>query len=450
VNHIIVIFLKQTNIVLISALLLTIFPPQAVAAAEEIALNPGESCITSTCHADKAKKQYVHTIAANGGNCIICHRAPDLSRHQFKIWLEGGELCAQCHGVKADKKFKHEPVAVGLCTFCHDPHQSDNPRQLKFPPDSRLCFNCHEKNKFEGKVVHGPVTEGQCLDCHDPHTSDHDFQLKAALPDLCFGCHDKNLKDPKGKGLPAPKRTFDDKELSQHLPFAIGQCIICHLPHTGPNYRLLRGAYPESFYTKYSEDKYICLTCHNKKAFNEPRTLTETAFRNGNLNLHYRHVNRDKGRTCRACHHHHGAKNPKLIREAVPFGSRIISIKDFELTETGGQCGPTCHPKVRYDRYEPVQNTLKVTVREGADAAPEMLQRAKEQQLIPELPDDEFSYAFNSNIRRYNHEIDELYGIDSHGIASVRLCRGTAEDRDRILPAAAGDAAHPVSDQHQR
>jgi len=375
------IILKHAMLVVSSLYLVAFIIAAPVVNGQDISLVPGESCITSSCHADKAKKEFIHTIAANGLTCIICHQAPDLEQHRFKMLAEGGELCAQCHGVKANKEFKHMPVAVGLCTFCHDPHQADYPKQLKFPPTGELCFNCHDKKTFSGAVTHGPVAEGLCLECHDPHTSDHDFQLKAALPDLCFGCHDRNLKDPGGRILPSPKQTFDNKELTQHLPFAIGQCMICHIPHAGPNYRLLRSAYPESFYTSYSQDKYICLTCHNGKAFNDARTMTETAFRNGNLNLHYRHVNREKGRTCRACHHHHGAENPKLIRAYVPFGSRAITIQNFEKTETGGQCGPTCHPLVRYDRYEPVQNALKVTSREGLDATPEALQQAKEQQM---------------------------------------------------------------------
>jgi len=340
----------------------------AAAAGSELSLTPGESCMSAACHADLGKKKYVHLVAADGTACITCHQAPDPTRHSFKLMAEGGELCETCHGVKTDKQHKHVPVALRLCTFCHDPHQADHPNQLRFPPTAELCFNCHDKNAFKGTVVHGPVGEDQCLKCHDPHTSEHPKQTRAAVPDLCFGCHDKSQKDARGKRLPSPKRTFDNKELTHHLPFGEGQCLTCHDPHSSPNHRLLKSPYPESFYTSYSSDKYICFSCHDEKAFREPRTTSATGFRNGNLNLHYRHVNRKKGRTCRACHHHHGAENTKLIRKNVPFGDRYITIEDFELTETGGKCGPTCHPVVRYDRSEAVQNTLKVTPRQGDDA----------------------------------------------------------------------------------
>jgi predicted CXXCH cytochrome family protein len=147
---------------------------------------------------------------------------------------------------------------------------------------------------------------------------------------------------------------------------------------------LLKSAYPSSFYTSFSKEKYICFNCHDEKAFAEPRTLDATGFRNGNLNLHYRHVNRKKGRTCRACHHHHSADRPKLIRKAVRFGTRAINIKEYEKTETGGKCAPLCHSVVQYDRYDPVQNSLKVTLRKGADATPEELQSAKARQTVPD------------------------------------------------------------------
>jgi predicted CXXCH cytochrome family protein len=157
---------------------------------------------------------------------------------------------------------------------------------------------------------------------------------------------------------------------------------MCHEAHASPNHRLLKSSYPGAFYSSYSRDKYICFNCHEEAAFSEPRTTSATAFRNGNLNLHYRHVNRKKGRTCRACHHHHSAENPKLIRENVPFGDRVITIKEFELTETGGKCGPTCHRVARYDRIEAVQNAFKVTERQDDVAATGVSSDDKQEQLM--------------------------------------------------------------------
>ena len=348
---------------------------EAWAQSKDFPITSGESCASTTCHADTAKKKFVHAAAATGDSCTLCHQ-PQENRHRFKFAAEGAALCAQCHESKSDRKFVHAPVAAGLCTVCHNPHQSDHPKQLNFPP-AELCLTCHDKKAFEGAVTHGPVAEGQCVRCHDPHSSDQPRRLRAAVPQLCFTCHDKPQKDAKGAFLPPVKATFEDKERVQHAPFAIGECLLCHRPHASPNHRLLAKPYPESFYAAFGKEKYVCFECHGDQAFTEPRTLTETGFRNGNLNLHYRHVNRTKGRTCRACHHHHGGKYPKLIRDSVPFGGRQITIDVFEKTMTGGKCGPTCHGVVRYDRFEPVRNPLKVTPREGKDATLEELERAR-------------------------------------------------------------------------
>lgn len=274
-------------------------------------------------------------MAADGEMCIACHEMPEEGKHRFQLMAEGAEL----------------------------------------------CFSCHDEDSFAGKTVHGPVAKGECIKCHNPHASDQERMLRKTIPDLCFDCHKRALKDAKGKVLPSPKRTFEDEEMKLHPPFAEGECLYCHNPHASPNYRLLAGFYPEGLYANFSKNEYVCFNCHGDDAFIEPRTLEETNFRNGNLNLHYRHVNRKKGRSCKACHHHHGTQNEKLIRERTPFGGRHINIRDFSRSETGGTCAPTCHRQVSYDRFEPVLNSLRVTPREGVDATPAELERARKEEL---------------------------------------------------------------------
>lgn len=243
--------------------------------------------------------------------------------------------------------------------------------------EEKRCVNRQAEGRFSGSVVHGPVSEGQCMKCHDIHASDKSKLLKATVPELCLDCHDKSMKDDRERLMPSVKAVFEDTELNAHKPFADGDCLCCHDPHASSHYRLLNdGRNQESFYTSYSNKKYICFGCHSEKAFLEPRTLTETNFRNGNLNLHYRHVNRKKGRSCKACHHHHASKNTALIREQVPFGERDISITEFTKTENGGKCAPSCHRAVHYDRLEPYRSPIKVTVREGEDATYEELLHA--------------------------------------------------------------------------
>lgn len=372
---------KVENPVLASLLLLCGALAAMPAAAQEISLQPGQSCQSAGCHEDLGQKNVVHMPAASGTTCIFCHESSAPAEHSFKLKAQGGALCSSCHNVLGDKKNQHMPVQMGMCTICHEPHQSDNRRLLKVKPVSGLCLGCHNPAMFEGETVHGPVAEGNCISCHEPHASEHAKLVKAGMPDLCFDCHDRRQTDADGKSLPPVKVTFADAEVNKHLPFAVGQCGMCHSPHASPNHRLLNKPYPADFYISYSAEKYFCFGCHDAGAFADPRTMAATEFRNGNLNLHFRHVNRDKGRTCRACHDHHGARNTKLIRNSVPFGDRFINITEFELTETGGRCGPTCHLAVSYDRFEPVEQSLRVSPREGEDATPEALEQARREQV---------------------------------------------------------------------
>ena len=83
-----------------------------------------------------------------------------------------------------------------------------------------------------------------------------------------------------------------------------------------------------------------------------------TQFRDGDRNLHYVHVNREKGRTCRACHEVHASKRPAHIREAVPYGSGNWMLEiNFEQTPQGGSCTPACHVMRSYTRTLPTLGT---------------------------------------------------------------------------------------------
>jgi len=64
-------------------------------------------------------------------------------------------------------------------------------------------------------------------------------------------------------------------------------------------------------------------------------TLTATGFRDGDVNLHYVHVNREKkGRSCRACHDIHAGNDNKLMRE--PYAACRNSAGDrWIITDDG-------------------------------------------------------------------------------------------------------------------
>lgn len=372
-------FFKNSVFILILLLSLTAFYTQLLSAEKGGFPISSGSCINAGCHSDMTKKKYVHSIITDGSQCTECHEMPKEKVHAFTLMAEGGALCGLCHEGVSDKKYNHPPVSEGECTSCHDPHQSNHPQQLLIPSTSQLCFLCHDEGEFKGTTPHGPVSEGGCLQCHDPHTSDHRALLEMPLPDICFNCHSTELDDQQEITLPATQELYDDEAMKLHMPFAEGACTDCHGPHPSDTYRLLKGEYPSQFYVSYSEKTYeFCLNCHDdlRTALSEPRTLTGTNFRNGNLNLHHRHVSRAKGRTCRSCHHHHGSPNQKLIKDVFVFGNSKLAI-GFKKTDTGGRCTAGCHIPVAYDRYDPEENAMKTTPREGRDATAEELRRSR-------------------------------------------------------------------------
>lgn len=353
-----------------------ILPFAASIASAEITLRAGESCANSSCHANLLLSPGAHDANTDQRSCNSCHVNEDPDRHEFRFAANGGQLCNTCHAELTQREHKHAPANMGLCSFCHSAHETQYPGLLKFPPEA-LCVSCHNKMVPDGvKTVHGPVEKGQCTACHDAHSADIDEHLVAEVPQLCFSCHDQDQTDHEGKTLPAVEASYLDKTLNQHPPFARGDCLLCHDPHASDNIRLQRRAYSHAFYTEYSSENYFCLMCHGDTIFSEPRTLTGTNFRNGNLNLHNRHVDQEKGRGCRACHHQHASRLEAQIATDTYFGEQNIGIKAFAKTETGGTCEPLCHRPVRYDRLDPVDNIFMVTPREGSDAAAADLKKA--------------------------------------------------------------------------
>jgi len=346
---------------------------QSARATPPAAIDTGAACLGS-CHGDFARKATVHNPARSGKACVRCHEPKAPNQHAFKpLPAKMGPVCLNCHDELAEaRKVRHSPFRSGSCTRCHDPHQSDHPSLLRQPPPA-LCVGCHDDLNLDQKVVHGPVGQGKCLECHDPHGTDHPALLGQPAPELCFNCHAAAVKNAQGRALPAIKKQFDDKKLLLHAPFAQGRCTECHRPHASPTRALLANSYPDAFYAGYGADAYaLCFGCHDQAAFEQPRTVVDSDFRNGNLNLHFRHVNRDKGRSCGACHAPHGSYQPKLVTQEMRFGAKLLAL-NFEKTATGGSCTTACHGPVTYDRCQPVAIGMKTTPRQGREAGADEL-----------------------------------------------------------------------------
>jgi len=309
------------------------------------------------CHKqDFASKKYVHGPVSDGA-CILCHEPH--SAWQPKLLTEKTEaLCAGCHNElipRGDQaRYLHAPVKDGSCTACHDAHASNYRYQLRDAAPA-LCVSCHKETATKlasSRVTHGAVREGDaCVSCHAPHFSELPKLQRFGQPQSCLRCHDKPLKSNDGKDLVNVAALLKDNP-QQHGPIREGACSACHQPHAGENFRLLAAQYPPDFYAPFEIGRYaLCFNCHMQDLVLKQSGTGVTRFRNGDTNLHWLHVNREKGRTCRACHEVHASRNPFHIRDMVPFGARGWMLEiHYAQTATGGSCSPGCHKPQSYNR----------------------------------------------------------------------------------------------------
>lgn len=362
-----------------------------------------ESC--SQCHAAMAEKHaVVHGTLLD--DCTSCHDPHGGTVRYFFPVSSAGELCLTCHSdTREGLKFVHGPVALKDCLACHNAHSSDHKGLLAREPD-KLCVSCHatmvrgmsgsasihdparqdcvqchqphggaERGFFRlaqaelcrdchGETMermesatfpHSAMLEGRkCSDCHDPHWSSHPALLVRASLDICMSCHREPLTTDDGRVLAAVGERVAESPFL-HGPLRDGDCTPCHAAHGSEDRRLIKGAFPEDFYAPYAEGEYgLCFTCHDE-AMVKRRQSMATGFRNGTHNLHFEHVNQERGRTCRACHHEHASHMPFQIRESVPFGKWELQIR-FEETPNGGTCSSGCHKPRSYDRVTAVRN----------------------------------------------------------------------------------------------
>jgi predicted CXXCH cytochrome family protein len=311
----------------------------------------------TACHEmAKSADTFVHGPIAVG-ECLACH-APHGSDEPQMLRAVGADLCQRCHvemtARLAEKRFTHEPVKED-CSTCHNPHAS--PRKYQIRTDtSEQCLACHKTLREElvtARVQHTAMTaDRECLNCHDPHASDLGKQLKASSMELCLSCHNREVETPDG--TVQDTKGWLAKHTDLHGPIRQQDCVGCHLPHASEHFRLLRKDYPEKFYSAYDPKNYeLCFMCHEPDMARVERSTTVTAFRDGDLNLHFLHVNRvEKGRTCRACHEAHSSSLPKHLRETVPFGEWPLPV-GFQQAPEGGSCAPGCHRPVKYTRSKP-------------------------------------------------------------------------------------------------
>ncbi len=345
------------------------------------------------CHQPVDKFEFKHTPVKRG-ECTGCHDPHQAEAPKMLKKAKTSELCYTCHkNTQQVKKSLHGPVGTGDCNVCHNPHSSPNPQQLEAKGND-LCFLCHEDRRaeFTRKYPHKPAKEN-CLKCHDAHNSDHPFMLSTEGVASCYGCHKKmeeHMKNSEYKhgalvkgqqcttchtahssDFPRQLRSHTKdicytchKDMGNkvrtaknlHGPVQQNDCYACHDPHGSKNPLVLKKYFPAEFYKPYSTENYaMCFDCHNKDIALDKVTTKLTNFRNGDTNMHFLHVNKEKGRSCKACHEVHAGNQDKHIRKEVPFGKSWMLPVTFTKTPNGGSCTVGCHKPLTYDRVNPVK-----------------------------------------------------------------------------------------------
>jgi predicted CXXCH cytochrome family protein len=308
--------------------------------------------LCNECHNKKPvlTRKYAHQPVARG-ECLSCHR-PHGSKANKLLDASGSALCLQkCHEkmrpVIGGGKEQKVHLASEDCTRCHRSHDSDLPSLLTRSPGELCLDGCHKEikeNKESSEFKHDAMTKGlACVECHRAHDNKFGRLLRKPATDQCLTCHDK---------LQSQVETAKFK----HRPVADRSCSSCHMPHGSKYGKLLFADYASDTSSAYDPSKYtLCFSCHAEKVVSERYTDTNTDFRNGQLNLHYLHVNKEKGgQTCRACHAEHAGNQPKLIRDTMQFGNWKIPFQ-FKKSNTGGSCLAGCHGEYAYDRVNPVK-----------------------------------------------------------------------------------------------
>lgn len=154
--------------------------------------------------------------AMNAVACSDCHNihsGPDLITHQKEVH----QMCYKCHeNVMAEFSLpSRHPVQERkvICTDCHNPHGTINPKLIREDSPKTLCTRCHAEKEGPFTFEHADVTE-TCTTCHHPHGSVNNNLLTARVPFLCLQCH---------KGHGTSTASADERKAAFYT-----RCTDCH------------------------------------------------------------------------------------------------------------------------------------------------------------------------------------------------------------------------------
>jgi len=247
-----------------------------------------------SCHDRKDFTNKVTHEPVAIGTCLSCHN-PHVSRYANLLQEQVKDLCYSCHTEAAAEQLQgvvHNPVLQGECLGCHNPHASSQTALLK-DRLSTTCLSCHTSLPKEFKYTHAPYAKGKCDSCHQPHQSSYAYLLKKDPDALCQGCHQLAVLRQKHTNFPAE----------------LGKCGSCHNPHGSDRPKLVRNILHEP----YSEG---CQDCHKGKGI---PVKIDTCLEchpgiSEKMASSHNHLVRYGDNGCTACHSPHAGDDKRLLK----------------------------------------------------------------------------------------------------------------------------------------
>lgn len=205
------------------------------------------------------------------GECSSCH-LPHASDNPGLTKQAVPKLCFDCHDTLAmgpndettadyrARPVQMKPFEAGLCSSCHYPHASPDPRLLKASlENNEVCYMCHQetRDRYEdighNRVIreassHQPEAgAGSCLNCHEHHSSNFIALAQKELIDLCYDCHGptspfSSLRQPRQYYSHPIGSSVNDPWHRNYL-----RCSSCHDPMGSPLEKLKRAGVTINF-----------------------------------------------------------------------------------------------------------------------------------------------------------------------------------------------------------